>query len=75
MTEIEKTFDPHDEVYYGSKEEKKRIQTQPEITIHPYDYDICACCLTCTNKNICSLGDHGDFGVCKVYEDDGSSGK
>ena len=51
------------------------ILEQPEITIHPEGYDHCACCPNCFWRDKCSLGEHGDFGICHRYKDDGESGK
>ena len=53
----------------------KESEKQPEITVQPYDYDFCACCLNCMSRDKCRLGEHGDFGVCKGYDYDRESGK
>ena len=57
--------------------EKKmtELMEQLPITIHPEGYTNCGCCANCQSKNICSLGEFGDHGICHGYVDDGSSGK
>ena len=41
-----------------------------KITMIPFEYTFCPCCLNCLHRNVCELGKYGDRGICKEYHED-----
>lgn len=48
------------------KKEEKALK----ITMIPFEYSFCACCMNCLHRGECKLGKYGDRGCCKEYHED-----